>query len=44
MNQNKYLAETDIEIAAIDWLLVQPPYRYLHGSDIKRDYKKLSSN
>ena len=36
----KYLAESDIEEAAIEWLLQLKPYHYLHGEDIHRNRKK----
>jgi type I restriction enzyme R subunit len=36
----KYLAESDIEEAAIEWLLQLKPYRYMHGEDIHRNRKK----
>src|SRR5215204_5598099 len=36
----KYLAESDIEEAAIEWLLQLKSYRYLHGEDISRNRKK----
>lgn len=36
----KYLAEQDIEEAAIDWLLEQPLYQYQHGSELKRPFSK----
>jgi type I restriction enzyme R subunit len=36
----KYLAEEDIEAAAIDWLLELPHYQYQHGSEIKRPFSK----
>jgi type I restriction enzyme R subunit len=38
--RNKFLAESDIETAAIEWLLELKPYRYLHGEDISRNRKK----
>ncbi|WP_237717783.1 type I restriction endonuclease subunit R [Pontibacter sp. BAB1700] len=37
---SQYLAESDIEAAAIDWLREQEPYTYQHGSEIKRDLSK----
>ncbi len=37
---SQYLAESDIEAAAIDWLRGQEPYTYQHGSEIKRDLSK----
>src|SRR6266487_4939254 len=36
----KYLAESDIEEAAIEWLLQLKPYHYVHGEDIHRSRKK----
>ena len=36
----KYLAESDIEEAAIEWLLQLKPYYYIHGEDIHRNRKK----
>ena len=36
----KYLAESDIEEAAIEWLLQLKPYHYIHGEDIHRNRKK----
>lgn len=37
---SKYLAESDIEIAAIDWLKQFPPYQYQYGPDIVRPKHK----
>jgi len=34
------LAESDIELAAIEWL-EELGYTYLHGGDINRDLKKV---
>ncbi len=36
----KYLAESDIEEAAIEWLLQLKPYHYIHGEDIHRSRRK----
>ncbi len=36
----KFLAESDIEEAAIEWLLQLKPYHYKHGEDIIRNHKK----
>lgn len=36
-----FLAESDIEEAAIEWLLEIAPYRYRHGEDIVRNHKKV---
>src|SRR4051812_25392963 len=36
----KYLAESDIEEAAIEWLLQLKPYHYIHGEDIHGNRKK----
>src|SRR5690242_1783037 len=35
-----FLAESDIEEAAIEWLLKLEPYRYKHGEEIIRNHKK----
>jgi type I restriction enzyme R subunit len=35
-----FLAESDIEEAAIEWLLQLKPYHYKHGEDIIRNHKK----
>ena len=37
---NKYLAETDIETAAIEWLLEDKRFQYHYGPDIHRSHKK----
>lgn len=37
---SQYLAESDIEEAAIAWLRELEPYQYRHGSDIKRPLNK----
>lgn len=37
---SRYLAESAIEEAAIEWLLDMKPYQYLHGEDIHRNRKK----
>jgi type I restriction enzyme R subunit len=37
---SQYLAESDIEEAAIAWLREQEPYTYKHGSELKRDQSK----
>lgn len=37
---NKFLVESDIEEAAIEWLLEMKPYHYKHGEDIRRNPKK----
>jgi type I restriction enzyme, R subunit len=37
---HKFLAESDIEEAAIEWLLQLKPYHYKHGEDIIRNHKK----
>ncbi len=37
---SKYLAESDIETAAIEWLLEDKRFRYHHGQDIQRNLKK----
>lgn len=36
----KFLVESDIEEAAIEWLLQMKPYHYKHGEDIVRNHKK----
>lgn len=36
----RYLVESDIEEAAIEWLLEMKPYHYKHGEDIHRNHKK----
>jgi type I restriction enzyme R subunit len=36
----KYLAESDVEEAAIEWLSALPHMQYMHGSDIERPHKK----
>ncbi|HLP50491.1 MAG TPA: type I restriction endonuclease subunit R, partial [Chitinophagales bacterium] len=36
----KYLAESDVEEAAIEWLSALPYMQYMHGSDIQRPHKK----
>jgi hypothetical protein len=36
----KYLAESDIETAAIEWLLEDKRFRYHYGPDIHRSHKK----
>jgi type I restriction enzyme, R subunit len=38
---SQYLAESDIEEAAIAWLLEQAPYTYQHGAEIKRDQSRV---
>lgn len=37
---SKYLAESDIETAAIEWLMEDNRFRYSHGQDIHRSLKK----
>ena len=37
---HKYLAESDIETAAIEWLLQDKRFQYHHGQDIPRNLKK----
>ena len=37
---SRYLAESDIEEAAISWLSEIAPYQYRHGSEIKRPLNK----
>ncbi|MBL7710226.1 MAG: type I restriction endonuclease subunit R [Chitinophagaceae bacterium] len=37
---SKYLAESDIEIAAIEWLLEDKRFQYHYGPDIHRSHKK----
>jgi type I restriction enzyme, R subunit len=37
---HKYLAESDIETAAIEWLLEDKRFQYHHGQDIHRNLKK----
>jgi type I restriction enzyme R subunit len=37
---HKYLAESDIETAAIEWLLEDKRFQYHYGPDIHRSYKK----
>jgi type I restriction enzyme R subunit len=37
---HKFLAESDIEEAAIEWLLQMKPYHYKYGPDIIRNPKK----
>lgn len=37
---NRYLAESDIETAAIEWLLEDKRFKYSHGQDIHRSRKK----
>jgi type I restriction enzyme R subunit len=37
---NRYLAESDIETAAIEWLLEDHRFHYLHGQDIHRPHKR----
>ena len=37
---HKYLAESDIETAAIEWLLQDKRFQYHHGQDIHRNLKK----
>lgn len=37
---SRYLAESDIEAAAIEWLLELPSYHYIHGEDIHRPRSK----
>lgn len=37
---HKYLAESDIETAAIEWLLLDKRFQYHHGQDIHRNLKK----
>ena len=37
---SKYLAESDIETAAIEWLLQDKRFRYQYGPDIHRSHKK----
>jgi type I restriction enzyme R subunit len=37
---HKYLAESDIETAAIEWLLQDKRFQYHHGQDIPRNFKK----
>jgi type I restriction enzyme R subunit len=37
---SQYLAESDIEEAAIGWLREIPLYQYRHGADIKRPHNK----
>lgn len=37
---NRYLAESDIETAAIEWLLEDKRFKYSHGQDIHRNLKK----
>lgn len=37
---SRYLAESDIEEAAIEWLLQLKPYHYMHGENIHRNRKK----
>jgi type I restriction enzyme R subunit len=36
----RYLAESDIEEAAIEWLEEIEPYHYKHGEDIHRPLNK----
>ncbi|MDE3185669.1 MAG: type I restriction endonuclease subunit R [Bacteroidota bacterium] len=37
---HKFLVESDIEEAAIEWLLQMKPYHYKHGEEIIRNHKK----
>ncbi len=37
---SRYLAESDIETAAIEWILEDERFRYFHGQDIRRNLKK----
>ena len=37
---SKYLAESDIETAAIEWLLEDKRFRYHYGPEIHRSHKK----
>jgi type I restriction enzyme R subunit len=37
---SRYLAESDIEEAAIAWLSEIPPYQYRHGSELQRPLNK----
>ena len=37
---SKYLAESDIETAAIEWLLEDKRFQYHYGPDIHRSHKK----
>lgn len=38
---SRYLAESDIEIAAIEWLQDIKPYQYQHGEEISRPRNKV---
>ncbi len=38
---SRYLAESDIEIAAIELLKAIPPYHYTHGQDLHRPLSKV---